>query len=1152
MKPSVLLSRLAVVSLFASATVSSQQLELQPAERLPTPVMDPASDDAQLAIKRFSLPKGLQAKLWAAEPMLANPVAIDFDERGRLFVSETYRYRTSVLDIRDYMGMLERDLANRTIEDRLKMQHEVFGAQAKDFAIESEVVRLVEDKDGDGKADSSKVFADGFNSELDGIASGVLARHGQVWFTNIPSLWRLDEQKDGSVKKSELLRGFGVRFNFTGHDFHGLALGHDGRIYFSIGDRGAHVTGPDGKTIDFPDEGAVYRSNPDGTGLEVVHRGLRNPQELVFDELGNLFTGDNDSDQSDMERLVYLVEGGDSGWRVGYQHAPLGHGGPWIREGLWKPRFDGRPAYLLPPVCNIEDGPSGLTYYPGTGLTDEYAGHFFITHFKGSIARSGIQTYTIKQSGATFVPTSSQQFIGGVLPTDVTFGPDGVLYLADWVDGWPKSQKGRIYGITPVNETAAQAADRKLVANLLANGLPAKTPTQLANWLGHADRRVRLEAQFALVDTAKSTAKVVGESGLEVLRRVAGDAGANRLARLHALWGLAQIGRSTGKADALFARLLADKDGEVRAQAAKSLGDLGQQKAVPALIKLLGDSEPRAQFFAAQSLGKLKDAKATAPLIALLRTNADKDAYLRFAASHALAGIGANDALRAAAKDPSVAVRLGVLLAYRELGDPAIAAFLKDSDAYLAREAAEAINDVPIAGAMEALAAILPSVPADDQAFVVRAINANYRVDAATVAGQSPVARLAGYALNDRASPEMRAEALTQLGLWGKVPARDRVMGVYRPMAARDGKPAADALAAALPKLLESAPEGVQLAALEAVKSLGLDGAGETLAATIANEKAPEAVRVAALQQLDASKGDAVLKAVDVAQKSSAAALRLAALQIVARRSPERALPLIQRFATTGTEAEQRAAFQSMAALDRPEAPKLLIGAIDQLAAGKVQPGAQVELIDAVEKSTAPAVKARWAKQQEAWNASGNALAPYAFALAGGEPRRGAGVFFDNAVLPCVRCHKVGGDGGDAGPDLTLIGQKPAEYLLESVVKPSAHIAPGFDIVTLQLKDGSTETGSVASESAQAISLKRADGSTLQIDPKQVKQRTLAPSSMPEIYGQVLSRNDLRNLIAFLRVLDRKYPGQGDEKFGESKPRAMSPVTLPSKEGGHP
>src|SRR5678816_3804276 len=97
MKPSVVLSRLAVLCLAGITTVSSQTLQLEPVERLPTPVIDPASDDAKLALKRFSLPAGFKASLWAAEPMLANPVAIDFDEKGRLFVSETYRYRTSAV-----------------------------------------------------------------------------------------------------------------------------------------------------------------------------------------------------------------------------------------------------------------------------------------------------------------------------------------------------------------------------------------------------------------------------------------------------------------------------------------------------------------------------------------------------------------------------------------------------------------------------------------------------------------------------------------------------------------------------------------------------------------------------------------------------------------------------------------------------------------------------------------------------------------------------------------------------------------------------------------------------------------------------------------------------------------------------------------------
>ncbi len=402
-----------------------------------------------------------------------------------------------------------------------------------------------------------------------------------------------------------------MHFNYTGHDFHGLIMGQDGKLYFSIGDRGAHVPTKEGGVVAYPDEGAVYRANPDGTELEMVAHGLRNPQELVFDEHGNLFTGDNDSDQGDQERLVYVVEGGDSGWRIGYQHNPLGKGGPWMSEGLWKPYFAGRPAYLLPPVCNIEDGPSGLTYYPGTGLTPEYAGHFFLTHFKGSIARSGIQTYTIKENGATFLPTSSQQFMGGVLPTDVTFGPDGVLYLSDWVDGWPKSNKGRIYGISPINPDPAQVKLSADVASLLAGGIQKASNQELmSRLLSHPDRRVRLEAQFELLAR--------GQAGAFV-KAVTGARGVTPLGRLHAIWGLTQYGRTKDTFNPQLVKLLDDADPEVRAQAAKGLGDVKFAKAQDALVKKLGDSNARVQFFAAQSLGKLGNPASAAPLLALLR-----------------------------------------------------------------------------------------------------------------------------------------------------------------------------------------------------------------------------------------------------------------------------------------------------------------------------------------------------------------------------------------------------------------------------------------------------------------------------------------------------------------------------------------------------
>jgi quinoprotein glucose dehydrogenase len=242
---------------------------------------------------------------------------------------------------------------------------------------ETDLIRMLTDTNGDGKADQSTVFADGFNSLLDGIASGVLARRGEVWVTDIPSLWRFrsgngDPLKDATPDSNvsdrlasspkamkgfvaeELQRGFGVRFSFTGHDLHGLKFGPDGRLCFSCGDRGARLLTQEGKTIDLADEGAVFRCEPDGSHLEVVHRGLRNPQELAFDEYGNLFTGDNDSDQGDRERWVLIQEGADSGWRVGHQHAPLGNAGMWNLERLWVPHFEGQAAYVMPPIVRAQ------------------------------------------------------------------------------------------------------------------------------------------------------------------------------------------------------------------------------------------------------------------------------------------------------------------------------------------------------------------------------------------------------------------------------------------------------------------------------------------------------------------------------------------------------------------------------------------------------------------------------------------------------------------------------------------------------------------------------------------------------------------------------------------------------------------------------
>jgi len=570
-------------------------------ERSATPVIAEASAEPVQALQRIKVPADFTVSLFAAEPLLANPVAFAFDEKNVVYVAETHRYGSSVLDIRGYMRMLEPDLAARSVEDRTKLIFDQFGTDGhRELSRESEILRRVVDVDGDGVADHSTVFADAFNDALDGVASGVLARDGKVWFANMPHLWQVQgpDAAGKSTGRTSLSYGYGVRFGYTGHDLHGLIMGPDGKLYFSFGDRGARVQTKEGTVIDSPDTGAVFRSNPDGTGMELVHTGLRNPQELAFDDFGNLFTGDNDCDQGDVERFVYVVEGGDSGWRVGYQHSPLGKAGPWNLERLWVPYFEGQAAYIVPPIANTADGPSGLTHYPGTGLPESYKDAFFMCHFKGSASNSGIYVYQLEPDGAFFKMSRQESFVSGALPTDVDFGTDGRLYFSDWGHGWAKSKKGRLYALT--HRDLAGNALVKETQRLIAEGMTGRSDADTATLLGHADQRVRREAQYALAAR--------GNRGKPLLEAAAERAGPI-LPRLHGIWGLGQIARKDPTALAVVLRLLNDPELEVRAQAAKVLGDARHAAAYDALIGALRDSSPRVAFFAAQSLGKLPGPK---------------------------------------------------------------------------------------------------------------------------------------------------------------------------------------------------------------------------------------------------------------------------------------------------------------------------------------------------------------------------------------------------------------------------------------------------------------------------------------------------------------------------------------------------------------
>ncbi|HMJ92223.1 MAG TPA: PVC-type heme-binding CxxCH protein, partial [Candidatus Acidoferrum sp.] len=438
----------ALAACLASTFSRAGELRMGLSNAVPPKVVA-ASDEGERAIKRFRLQKGLKAELFAAEPMLANPVAFAIDERGRFYVAETFRLHDGVTDIRAHMTWLDEELASTTVEERVRYMTAHEGERIGNYTRHSDRVRMIWDSNNDGEADQATVFADGFNNIADGIGAGLLARRGTVYYANIPHMWVLrDETRDGiSDSKRSMLSGFGVRVGFLGHDLHGLRIGPDGKLYFSVGDRGAHVVNKEQKLIANHEEGAVYRCDLDGSNLEIFAHGLRNPQELAFDEFGNLWTGDNNSDGGDPARWVYVVEGGDSGWRVGYQFLNNPSRGAWLSERMCYPHWPGQAAYIVPPIANIGNGPSGLTYYPGVGLSPRYEKHFFLADFRGTTG-SGVHSFAVKPRGASFDVVDRHDFVWDVLVTDVEFGYDGNFYLSDWVEGWNKSGKGRIYRIT--------------------------------------------------------------------------------------------------------------------------------------------------------------------------------------------------------------------------------------------------------------------------------------------------------------------------------------------------------------------------------------------------------------------------------------------------------------------------------------------------------------------------------------------------------------------------------------------------------------------------------------------------------------------------------------------------------------------------------
>ena len=419
--------------------------------------------------QRLYLPDDLEATLWAEGPMFHNPTNMDIDAKGRVWITEAVNYR------------------------KFNNKAGVGGPDERLDHPEGERVMILEDTNGDGKADASKVFV----TDPDLVSPlGIAVIGNKVIVSCSPNIVvYTDENGDDKPDKKEImLTGFGGLDH--DHALHAVVAGPDGNYYFNTGNAGPHtVTDRDGWTLrsgslyvggtphnnenhgnQVSDDGRVWtgglalRIRPDGSGLKVMGHNFRNNYETALDSYGNMWQNDND-DQVVACRTSWLMEGGNAGY--------------FSNDGTRYWQGDQRPGQPIPvahwhqedpgvmPVGDITGAgsPTGVVVYEGDQLGPQYRGMLL----SAEAGRNVIFAYKPEPWGAGYrmprtdlistFPKVDENYKWNdatidtrkwFRPSDVAVGTDGALYVADWYDpvvgGHQMQDKkgyGRIYRITP-------------------------------------------------------------------------------------------------------------------------------------------------------------------------------------------------------------------------------------------------------------------------------------------------------------------------------------------------------------------------------------------------------------------------------------------------------------------------------------------------------------------------------------------------------------------------------------------------------------------------------------------------------------------------------------------------------------------------------
>ena len=1034
--------------------------------------------------------------------------ALCVDSKGRIITNEVNRFGNAVTDSRGHYHWLPEDVMIDSVEERLAMyeKHEKKFPR-KIWTEKADTVRaLVEQPDG--------FFTDGgvlgdFNAPLDGPGIGILERDGFYYYTCTPELWKIaDTNYDGKPEGRESIsHGWGIAVGFSGHDMHAPIWGPDGKIYFSIGDRGYNVMTKEGKRLFSRSRGACLRINPDGSGLEQVCIGLRNPQEIAFNDTFDLVTGDNNGDMGDKARAYYIVEGGDYGWVQGWQSlTSFGEHifgkeriqPAWMAEKLFFPAHAEQPWWVVPASGFVTSGPSGLVYVSTDALGADTKDSFLVCDFTGGSGGSGVRRFKMVPKGAGYEMTGGDMWLKGCNSPDLTLDHADNLLVGDYGEGWHASQHGGVWKVIAKNPQAHSV-------ELFKKGFRNLSLTELATELSSVDIKIRVEAQAELVRRG-------AKAELLKVAQGAGSEGSALFGRLHGLRGLGQL-----DAVSELRNFVKDAHAEIRTQALRALAD-AKSSLTADFVPSLEDAEIRVRQAAALGCARKPGAGVSSALVKRFNSADVQDPWMRPSLAHALAC--QSDFLAVKASMADVNARRLYVIALRKARSPELASFLFDTDSNIVAEALGAISFENVEKALPALAefSTTPACWKLSELNVARALNANLRLNNNAGAG-----RLLDVLANKDAPQSARRMAGLLLRGFIKPWQMDFVEGKKLDWDSGKAPVAEDAkelIASRLGGILSSADGEALTAALKLAEISGFKADEKSLRAIALNTKANENARIEAMHSLGAKLALADLTTLT---KDGSSAVRVAAIKGLVASQPAAALPALLAGRSAKGLDERQVAWQGLGVLSAAEAQGALKEGLAQVDAGKnAEVALDIYLAAKKQASLANEVKALETKL----NADPSGAGVWILAAKGGNAERGEKVFNNPpSACECLKCHKVGNKGAsDAGPNLkgflNHIDAKASkgEYALRGTVATTADLAPNFGFVSLVLNDGSNVTGVFLAEDAKGLKLKvGADDKTFALGD--IKTRSNI-SPMPPLKALVdsgsLKPEDLRDLTQYL------------------------------------